>query len=369
MKRATFLKQTACAGGALILPGGFTSSSAADAAADSPASNSPAKPTGFRIHDWKRDPRNPILPPQGKGVDAQRCMNPFVLRHKDRYWLFYGGGDAEGTHRICLATAPVDNLDAWTRHGAVLDAGPPGNFDASWCVLPCVHRVGEHWHLYYTGRNAALPGGLQSFTGIGLATSDDLLHWERHPAGPVLEGDGFERWPDNKGVAGGARIVELPQEDGSTLYRMHYTLAVGRTSKDKFVDQEKHSVIAHSRDGLHWFDKRVVLGPRKSADYENIATIALNVWPVENGWRALYAGIGTRFGAYSICEAESADGLIWQRGAPGENLTLPPQGDGWESEMTSYPNVIEEDGRLRLFYCGNGYGRTGIGTAVAERVG
>jgi hypothetical protein len=34
--------------------------------------------------------------------------------------------------------------------------------------------------------------------------------------------------------------------------------------------------------------------------------------------------------------------------------------------MTEYPNVIEEDGRLRLFYCGNGYGRTGIGTATAE---
>ncbi|MEO6908800.1 MAG: hypothetical protein ABI210_13020 [Abditibacteriaceae bacterium] len=30
----------------------------------------------------------------------------------------------------------------------------------------------------------------------------------------------------------------------------------------------------------------------------------------------------------------------------------------WESQMTTYPNVIEEDGKLRLFYCGNGYGAT-----------
>ena len=34
--------------------------------------------------------------------------------------------------------------------------------------------------------------------------------------------------------------------------------------------------------------------------------------------------------------------------------------------MTEYPNVIEENGRLRLFYCGNGYGATGIGTALAD---
>lgn len=31
-------------------------------------------------------------------------------------------------------------------------------------------------------------------------------------------------------------------------------------------------------------------------------------------------------------------------------------------------NVIEENGRLRLFYCGNGYGSTGIGSVVAEKL-
>jgi len=34
--------------------------------------------------------------------------------------------------------------------------------------------------------------------------------------------------------------------------------------------------------------------------------------------------------------------------------------------MTEYPNVIDKDGRVRLFYCGNGYSATGIGTAVAD---
>ena len=47
-------------------------------------------------------------------------------------------------------------------------------------------------------------------------------------------------------------------------------------------------------------------------------------------------------------------------------LALPPCGDGWEKQMTEYPNVVEEHGRLRLFYCGNGYGATGIGTALAD---
>ena len=46
----------------------------------------------------------------------------------------------------------------------------------------------------------------------------------------------------------------------------------------------KQSVIAHSRDGLKWEDKRVVLRPRAEADYENAATIALNVWQTPRGW-------------------------------------------------------------------------------------
>ncbi|MCX5659705.1 MAG: hypothetical protein NTW19_08290, partial [Planctomycetota bacterium] len=95
----------------------------------------------------------------------------------------------------------------------------------------------------------------------------------------------------------------------------------------------------------------------------------LIVWKTKSGWRAIYAGIGTQFGAYAICEASSVDGDIWERGQPGENLSIPPTGGhGWESHMTEYPNVIEENGKLRLFYCGNGYGATGIGTAVAEMI-
>lgn len=322
----------------------------------------------FRVHQWVRDPRNPVFRINGGWFDETCCMNPHVITHEGRYWLFYGGGDAKNLRRVCLATCPVEDVTQWERHGPLFDLGGKGAFDERWCVLPCVHRIGGKWHLYYTGR--AMKGeGLQAFGGIGLLTSMDLKNWTRHSAGPVLLGDGFPQWPSNKGVAGAGRILELPQADGRVLYRMHYTIANGTPSKDLLVHQEKHSVIAHSYDGITWTDRRVVLSPRRDVAYENAATVALNVWPVAGGWRAIYAAIGTQFGAYSICEATSADGLVWQRGAPGENLSLPPGKAKWENQMTSYPNVIREGGKLRLFYCGNGYGKTGIGTALAEPVG
>lgn len=319
----------------------------------------------FQVHNWLRDARNPVFPPL-ESFDCGACMNPFVLRREDEYWMFYAGGDAAGARRICLAIAPVNDLTIWNRLGPIFDVGAPGSFDDLWCVLPCVHRIDGRWHLYYTGRGND-GEGLQSFRGIGLAVSDDLLHWTKYSHEPVLKGDGFAQYEDNAGIAGGGRIIEV-SDVGSTLLRMYYTLAVGTPSDDLLIDQRKLSVIAHSRNGLEWFDKRIVLEPRSDADYENAATIALNVWPIENGFRAVYAAIGSRFGAYSICEAQSLGGLSWERGKPDENLALAPQGVGWESEMVEYPNVIEENGRLRLFYCGNGYGATGIGTAPAEYI-
>jgi predicted GH43/DUF377 family glycosyl hydrolase len=320
----------------------------------------------FEIHAWQRDGANPVLPPGGGAFDVGCCMNPFALRRGDEYWLYYAGADRQGRRRICLATAPVSNLRAWKRHGPLFDLGAKDTFDELWCVLPCVHQFGKRWHMYYTGRSTRKGVGLQAFRGIGLAVSDDLRSWRKVSDEPVLLGDGFKEWPKNAGIAGGGSIVRLPEKDGRILYRMHYTLATGTPSKDLRIDQAKQSVIAHSYDGQRWFDRRVVLRPRAEADYENAATIALNVWRTRTRWRAIYAGIGTRFGAYSICEAVSADGRTWERGRPGENLALAPAGTGWESRMTTYPNVIEENGMLRLFYCGNGYGATGIGTALAK---
>ena len=110
-------------------------------------------PSAFRTHQWRRDPRNPVLPPGPDDFDATACMNPFVIREGDEYFLFYAGGDRQGGRRICLATCPVDDVAKWTRLGPLFSNGGPEDFDAWWCVLPCVHRIGGKWHLYYNGKH------------------------------------------------------------------------------------------------------------------------------------------------------------------------------------------------------------------------
>jgi len=320
---------------------------------------------------WVRDPRNPVLPPQPGGIDRSvRCMNPFVVRVGDQYRLFYAAGDTNGTHRICLATASVGEPACWTRHGPILDTGAPGAFDAHWCVLPCVHRFGAKWHLYYTGNDGG-GRGLQSFPGVGLAVSDDGLHFTKASSDPVVTGDQTPGFPANRGVAGGGTILEEPAADGTVRYRMYYTVATGTPNADVRIDQEKHCAVCRSADGVHWTDHRVILSPRRGVSSEDIAVAAPFVWRDGPLYRMLYCGIGTRWGYYSISQAVSADGIRWERGTGDENLSLRPDpASAWESQMVEYPSLIGENGGFRLFYCGNGYGKTGIGTAVAkERYG
>lgn len=321
----------------------------------------------IKVHNWKRDERNPIFPPNGGWFDQNRTMNPFVLTHEGKYLLFYSGADEKVNQRICLATASIDNIYEWNRLGPIIDIGKDGFFDDDWCVLPCVHKINGKWHLYYTGK-AKKGDGLQAFGGIGLATSDDLFNWKKYSSHPVLRGDGFQQWPNNKGIAGGGSIISIPQNDGRVLYRMHFTLTTGSPSKDLLVDQAKQSVVAHSYDGIHWVDKRVVLQPRLEADYENAGVTGFKVWKTKKQWRAIYPAIGTKFGAYAICEAVSKDGLNWERGMPGDNLSMAPGSASWENEMVEYPHIVRQGNKLRMFYCGNGYGKTGIGMATAKMI-
>jgi len=325
----------------------------------------------LRKYKWQRDSNNPVLRPNPNSTyDCTCCMSPFVMQIKDEYRLYYAGADRQGYHRICLATSLVANPTKFTRYGVILDIGKKGDFDGFWCVSPCVHKFGNKWYLYYTGNDGS-NSGLQAFSGIGLAIGDDGIHFERYDSNPIITGDQTKEYPHNRGIAGpGGTILEDIQTDGSIFYRMYYTLAVGTLNSDPKIDQKKLCAVCHSIDGIHWSNHRIIMNPREDVSNEDIAVAGPFVWRDTNCYRMFYCGIGSRWGYYSISEAVSQDGYKWYRGEKDENLTLTPGEPGtWESQMVEYPSVIEENGKLRLFYCGNGYGTTGIGTAVTLKKG
>lgn len=315
---------------------------------------------------WIRDERNPVLPPRtGDNFDTTRCMNPWVIRSGDEYELYYSGGDAKGKQRIAVAVASVDDVSNWKRSDPLFETGPAGSFDARWCVLPHVVDFGRNVrHLYYTG-NAGSGSGLSAFPGIGYAVSRDGKTWTRSGDKAVLASSGNDGAPDAIGIAGGS-VIRTQKANGKSEWRFYYTgcPTIGRPLA---LNQQKTICLAVSDDGVKWSKRGAVMLRDPARDYENIGVAGPVVHQNSDGtFRMWYSAIGTRWGYYSICYAESDDGIVWRRGKTyGDNLQLEPNGDGWEKQMVEYPTVIREGDRLRLFYCGNGYGRTGIGTAIS----
>ena len=316
---------------------------------------------------WERHEENPVLPPRkGDFFDVGRCMNPWVVKVGDRYRLYYSGKDGQGRQRIGMATTSSTNPGRWKRTGPLFENGKPGSFDARWCVLPHVVKFGDQWRMYYTG-NAGRGVGLSSFPGIGVAFSEDGLRWKRGDGIPVLASSGNHGDPDAVGIAGGS-LIEVGQ--GEQREWWFYYTGCPTLGSPLRLNQQKTICLAVSRDGIHWKKRGAVMYRDPERKYEDIGVAGpvVHLRP-GGGYRMWYSAIGTKWGYYSICYAESEDGIHWRRGErPGDNLQLAPQGNGWERQMVEYPSVIREGDRWRLFYCGNGYGTTGIGTALGTEV-
>ena len=324
------------------------------------------RPENLKRHRWVRDPRNPIFVPQSS-FDKRGSQGPFVVTHAGRWWMFYAGIGTDGVQRICLATAWADKPTEWKRLGPVVGLGGKGAFDEAGATYPCVHRVGNKWHLYYSGRSYR--SGRQHFSaywGIGLAQSNDLRNWKKYSPQPVLQGDGIKEYPKNQALVGLGNILELPQPDGRILYRLYYTLLPGLKSKEWHIIEHKVGVVAHSFDGMNWTDRRVVLERRRDVNTEDIGIVGMQVWKTKTRYRATYTGLGTKHKSYALAEAVSIDGLTWNRGASEDNVSLAPRPGTWEREMIGYPHVLTEGDSLRIFYNGTGGGGTGIGMAVAK---
>jgi len=103
-------------------------------------------------------------------------------------------------HNASVGHATSRDLQHWQLLPDALGPGPPGSWDDLAIWTGSVIERDARWHMLYTGTNRSERGLIQR---IGLAVSNDLERWEKHPGNPVLEADGrwyelldLDRWRD-----------------------------------------------------------------------------------------------------------------------------------------------------------------------------
>jgi len=116
----------------------------------------------------------PVLGPGPAGSwDEEAVADPYVIRCRNIYYLYYLGQNRRGTQRIGVARS-TDGV-AWQKHmgNPLLDLGPPGAFDERGLGEPAVFRAAAEFYMIYTGRS---PRGERR---LGAAQSQDGVRWRR----------------------------------------------------------------------------------------------------------------------------------------------------------------------------------------------
>lgn len=181
----------------------------------------------------------PILSPHGSGWESAGTFNPAVVVHDGRFVMLYRAQDAAGTSRLGYAESS-DGIHFKSRRKPVLS--PETSYEKDGGVEdPRLVKIGDLYYLTYTGYN-------KRDAQLCLATSKDLIHWDRK--GVIL--------PAYKGNwnVGWTKSGAILSEKINGKYWMYFL----GTGKDK-TDQMG---LSSSTDLEHWTEATTtpVLPPR-----------------------------------------------------------------------------------------------------------
>jgi hypothetical protein len=193
---------------------------------------------------------------------------------------------------------------------------------------------------------------------VGLAVSHDGgFTFERVFDGPVVDRTQYEPF---------FTATPMVLRDGG-VWRMWYASSRGFLVVDGRPEPLYHIKYAESDDGMVWRRPNITCIPPRHPEEANARP-----WVVRDGdvYRMWFCHRGSRgyrddpSASYRIGYAESDDGIEWRRMDDVAGLDVSES--GFDSLMTAYPCIYDHAGIRHLLYNGNGFGRSGIGHAIAR---
>jgi predicted GH43/DUF377 family glycosyl hydrolase len=306
-----------------------------------------AQTATFPFGPWHRASDSPIISPQGTTWESAGTFNPAVIFVHDkpgsksgagsRVVMLYRAQDASGTSRLGYAES-LDGIH-FTRHSEPV-LSPEAYYERDGGVEdPRLQKIGDTFYLTYTGYN-------KKDAQLCLATSLDLIHWERKGVIlPAYKGNWNVGWTKS-----GAIVPE--KIDGK--YCMYWL----GTAADK-TDQMG---LSYSTDLLHWTeatDKPVL--PRRPGKFDS-RVVEPGPPPIltPDGIVLVYNGADDQLvyrTGIAVFDRNDPRKLLWR----SEQPVFAPEKD-WE-KAGQVPNVVfvegmvpvktrEHDDAFRFYYGG-----------------
>ena len=199
----------------------------------------------WKLTQWYRLSDNPILCPHGTSWQSAGTFNPAVVLYNGKFVMLYRAQDKNGTSRLGYAESS-DGLHFTRRPEPVLS--PETDYERDGGVEdPRLVKFGDMYYLTYTGYN-------KKDAQLCLATSRDLIHWERKGVIlPAYKGNWNVGWTKS-----GAIIPEKIQGK----YWMYF-LGTGADKTDQMG-------LAYSTDLIHWTEAtQTPVLPRRPGQFDS----------------------------------------------------------------------------------------------------
>ncbi len=291
---------------------------------------------------WHRASETPIIAPQGTGWESAGTFNPAVVLRDGKFVMLYRAQDKNGTSRLGYAESS-DGVHFTRRPEPLLS--PETDYEKDGGVEdPRLVKFGDTYYLTYTGYN-------KKDAQLCLATSKDLIHWERK--GVIL--------PAYKGHwnVGWTKSGAIVPEKINSKYWMYFL----GTSADK-TDQMG---LASSSDLIHWIeatDKPVL--PRRLGQFDS-RVVEPGPAPIlmPEGIVLIYSAADDKLvyrTALAVFDRKDPRKVLWRSSQP----IFAPERE-WE-KAGQVPNVVFVEGMARqgdryFFYYGGADKYIGVAEA------
>ncbi|MFO7946163.1 MAG: hypothetical protein R6V19_05050 [Armatimonadota bacterium] len=264
-------------------------------------------------------------------AQPDRWLNdPRLLYHEGAYHLFHlqGPRDWPKPPYEEMAHAVSGDLVSWQGSQLLLKPGEAGSWDdRAIYTSGYIYHDGRYWTLY-TGLKESEEGRIQR---IGVAWSEDLVSWERHPDNPVLQPD--PRWyvadPDDADYGHvGWRDPWIYHHTDGNFYAFFTAL-----TKDGPAGRRGCIGLAKSPDMIHW----QCLPPAYAPELEDQHEVP-ELFPYQGKWILIF---GTKDNGLGMKYIVSDNPLQWDHDDPGRIILGGP--GRMEYSMTTAPAVGDND--------------------------
>jgi beta-1,2-mannosidase len=292
---------------------------------------------------WRRVSEVPVIAPRGNGWESAGTFNPAVIMRGDKIVMLYRAQDKLGTSRLGYAES-ADGIHFTRRDEPVLS--PSAEYEKDGGVEdPRLVQFGDTYYLTYTGYN-------KKDAQLCLATSKDLLHWERKGViMPANKGNWNVKWTKSGAI--------VPEKIGGR-YWMYF---LGTTP-----DNKDQAGLAYSSDLLHWTEatQMPVLPVRPGRFDSRVAEPGPAPMVTPNGIVLIYNGADEKLvyrTGIAVFDRNDPRKLQWRSDEP----VFSPEKD-WE-KVGQVPNVVFVEGMVKqgdryLFYYGGADKHVGVAEAT-----